>query len=54
MWDLVPYLGTEPGPSALGALGLSYWTTREVSYMEFLFSPISISQSPNEVFASLT
>ena len=30
MWDLVPWPGIEPGPSALGAQSLSHWTTREV------------------------
>ena len=29
MWDLVPQLGIEPGPPALGAWSLSHWTTRE-------------------------
>ena len=30
MWDLVPRLGIEPGPPALGAQSLTHWTTREV------------------------
>ena len=30
MWDLVPQLGIEPEPPALGAQNLSQWTTREV------------------------
>ena len=30
MWDLVLWPGTEPGTPALGALSLSYWTTREI------------------------
>ena len=30
VWDLVPRAGIEPGPPALGAWSLSYWTTREV------------------------
>ena len=30
-WDLVPWLGIEPRPPALGVLSLSPWTTREVS-----------------------
>ena len=32
MWDLVPWLGIEPGPPALGAQSPSHWTTREVLY----------------------
>ena len=35
MWDLVPWPGIEPGPSALGAWSLSHWTTREVSVLSF-------------------
>ena len=30
MRDLVPCVGIEPGPPALGAWSLSHWTTREV------------------------
>ena len=30
IWDLVPWPGIEPGPSALGTWGLSHWPTREV------------------------
>ena len=30
MWDLVPCPEIEPRAPALGALNLSYWTTREV------------------------
>ena len=30
MWDLVPWLGIEPGPSPLRAQSLSCWTTRGV------------------------
>ena len=30
MWDLVPWPGIKPGPSALGARSLNHWTTREV------------------------
>ena len=29
VWDLVPWSGIEPGPSALGAWSLSHWPTRE-------------------------
>ena len=32
-WDLVPWLGIEPGLPALGVWGLNHWTTREVSTM---------------------
>ena len=38
MWDLVPQPGMEPGPPALGARSLTYWTTREVS--ETVFSTV--------------
>ena len=31
MWDLVSWPGIKPGPSALGAQGLSLWAHREVS-----------------------
>ena len=30
MWDLVPWSGIKPGPTALGAQSLSHWTAREV------------------------
>ena len=30
VWDLVPWPGMEPKPTALGAWSLSHWTTREV------------------------
>ena len=30
MWNLVPRLGIEPGPHALGACSLSHGTIREV------------------------
>ena len=36
MWDLVPWLGIKPGPPALGARGLSHWTTRKVPSIVFL------------------
>ena len=29
-WDLVPGLGSEPRPSALGVQSLSHWTTEEI------------------------
>ena len=32
MWDPIPLPGVEPGPPASGALSLSHWTTREVSF----------------------
>ena len=31
MWDLVPWLGIEPRPPALGVWSLSHWTTRGIS-----------------------
>ena len=36
-WALVPWLGIEPWPPALGAQSLSHWTTREVPQHHFLF-----------------
>ena len=30
MWDLVPWPGLKPGPSALGTWSLNHWITREV------------------------
>ena len=30
MWDLVPWLGIEPRPPALGVQSLNHWTTREI------------------------
>ena len=30
MWDLSPWPGIKPRPPALGAWGLSHWTTRDV------------------------
>ena len=39
LWDLVLWLGIEPGSHALGAKCLSHWTTREISL-----------QSPNPTF----
>ena len=30
IWDLVPRLGIEPKPPALGARSPNHWTTREV------------------------
>ena len=36
VWDLVPWSEMEPGPPALGAWSLNYWTTREVPHALFL------------------
>ena len=38
MWDLVPRLGMEPGPPALGAQSLSHWITREVPEVNSIFA----------------
>ena len=35
MRDLVPQPGVEPGPPALGAQSLTYWTTPEVPVVTF-------------------
>ena len=35
MWALVPWLGIEPRPPALGAQSLSHWTTREIPSLWF-------------------
>ena len=39
MWDLVPWPGFEPKALALGAQGLSHWTTREVPVHDLLINP---------------
>ena len=36
MWDLVPWPGIEPRPSALGERSLRHWTTREIPLPSFL------------------
>ena len=36
MWNLVPWPGIEPGPSAMEAQSLSHWPTREVTVLFFL------------------
>ena len=51
MWDLVPWLGIEPGPPTLGVQSLSHWTTREVptvtilNGMEGLFEEVTFEQT---------
>ena len=35
LWNLVPWPGIEPGPSALAVRSLSHWTTREVTGYSF-------------------
>ena len=42
MWDLVPWLGIEPGLPALGAWSPSHWTARQVPYISPLFSHQSL------------
>ena len=37
MWDLAPWPGIEPGPSALGTQSLSPWTTRCSWNITFLY-----------------
>ena len=46
MWDLVPRLGIEPGPLALGARNPSRWTTRELppSHSDAYISEFTIFQ----------
>ena len=36
MGDLIPWLGIEPGPPALGVQSLNHWTTREVPIFFFI------------------
>ena len=38
IWDLVPWLGIEPRPPALGAWSLSHWTIREVPVSAFQYA----------------
>ena len=40
--DLVPWLGIEPGPPALGVRNFSHWNTREVSLWAFFFITINL------------
>ena len=47
VWDLVPWPGIEPGPSALGAWNFNHWTTRDVPLL--VFSLLSSSSSSNTV-----
>ena len=50
MWDLVPWPGIEPLPSALGEWSLSHWTTREVPKLTFQYmSLITSLQVPGGV-----
>ena len=37
MWDLVPWPGIEPRPTALGEQSLRHWTTREVPIHSFFY-----------------
>ena len=46
MQDLVPWPGTEPRPSAVGAQNLIHWTTREVPQLWILMLPLSSSPGP--------
>ena len=38
IWDLVPWLGIDPRPPALGAWSLSQWTIREVPVSAFQYA----------------
>ena len=38
MWDIVPPPGIESTPLALGAQGLSHWTTREAPHFPFFYN----------------
>ena len=39
MWDPIPWAGTKPRPSALGAWSLSCWMTRKVPVLHFVYIP---------------
>ena len=41
-WNLIPWLGIEPRPPALGAWSLSHWTTREVLKLHFSRSHVTV------------
>ena len=45
MWDLVPWSGIEPGPSAMGAWCLRHWITRKVSLLSFDFAYLVFCQA---------
>ena len=47
IWDLAPWPGIEPRPSALGAWSLGHWTTREVRIL-FLTDPQRVSRVCDE------
>ena len=38
IWDLIPWLGMEPRPSALGVQSPTHWTTREILMHVFMLS----------------
>ena len=42
MWDLVPWLGIEPGPLAMGVWSLSHWIAREVPTIDTLSTHVEI------------
>ena len=47
MRDLVPRLGIEPGPPALGARSLTCWTTREIPQPRLLQKQLGKECSPS-------
>ena len=51
MWDLVPWPGIKPGPPALEAWTLSFWTTREVPKGHSLNSGILVLSDQSSQFA---
>ena len=53
MLGLVPQLGIEPGPLALGAQSLSHWNTRETPYL-FLSIVFELSHRYSEFHLRIT
>ena len=51
IWDLVPWPGIEPGPSALEAQNLNHWTTRKVPYVYFRLGKWCYTKSKFERFS---
>ena len=53
MWDPVPRPGIEPGPTALGAQNLSYWTSKEVPTLPLLTVNLAECQALSKHLANI-
>ena len=54
MWDLVPWPGIKPGPSASGVQSFNHWTTRDVPVFPFLFEPCSMKDLSSQMTRNQT